>query len=62
MADYQEQMDGQLEQIRVALHQMPSEAQGLQPPGPEPRIAADNSNFQVIVEIEAKATTVERCS
>src|SRR4029079_9390772 len=60
MADYQEQMDEQLEQIRVALHQMASEAQGPQPPRPEPRSAADNSNVQVIVEIEAKATTVER--
>ena len=60
MADYQEQMDEQLEQIRVALHQMASEAQRLQPPRPEPRSAADNSNLQVIVEIEAKATTVER--
>ena len=30
------------------------------PPRPEPRSAADNSNLQVIVEIEAKATTVER--
>ena len=53
-------MAEQLEQIRVALHQMASEAQGLQPPRPEPRSAADNSNLQVIVEIEAKATTVER--
>jgi hypothetical protein len=60
MADYQEQMDEQLEQIRVALHQIASEAQGLQLPRPEPRSAADNSNVQVIVEIEAKATTVER--
>ena len=32
----------------------------LQPPRPEPRSAADNSNVQVIVEIEAKAATVER--
>ena len=60
MADHQEQMHEQLEQIRVALHQMASEAQGLQPLWPEPRSTADNSNVQVIVEIEAKATTVER--
>jgi hypothetical protein len=59
MADYQEQMDEQLEQIRVALHQM-GEAKGLQPPRPEPRSAADNNNVQVIIEIEAKAATVER--
>ena len=60
MSDHQEQMHEQLEQIRVALHQMSSEAQGPQPPRPEPRSAADNSNVQVIVEIEAKAATVER--
>ena len=60
MADHQEQMHEQLEQIRVALHRMASEAQGLQPPRPEPRSAADNTNVQAIVEIEAKATTVER--
>ena len=44
MADYQEQMDEQLEQIRVALHQMASDAQGLQAPRPEPRNDADNAN------------------
>jgi len=60
MADHQQQMDEQLEQVRVALHQMASDAQGLQPPRPEPRNAADNANVQVIVEIEAKAATVER--
>jgi hypothetical protein len=60
MSDHQEQMHEQLEQIRVALHQMASEAQEPQPPRPEPRSAADNSNVQVIVEIEAKAPTVER--
>ena len=60
MADYQQQMDEQLEQIRVALHQIASETQGLQPPRPEPWNAADNANVQVIVEIEAKAATVER--
>jgi hypothetical protein len=43
MSDHQEQMHEQLEQIRVALHQMASEAQGPQPPRPEPRSAADNS-------------------
>ncbi len=60
MSDHQEQMNEQLEQIRVALNQMASAAQGSQPPRPEPRSAADNSNVQVIVEIEAKAATVER--
>ena len=60
MADHQEQMHERLEQIRVALHQMASEGQGLQPLRPEPRRAADNSDVQVIVEIEAKAATVER--
>ena len=60
MPDHQEPLHEELEQIRVALHQMASEAQGLQPPRPEPRNAADNANVQVIVEIEAKAATVER--
>ena len=60
MSDHHEQMNEQLEQIRVALHQMSSEAQGPQPPRPEPRSAADNSNVQVTVDIEAKAATVER--
>ena len=60
MPDHQEPLHEELEQIRVALHQMASEAQGLQPLWPEPRSTADNSNVQVIVEIEAKATTVER--
>jgi len=60
MSDHQEQMHEQLEQIRVALHQMASEAQELQPQRPEPPSAADNSIVQAIVEIEAKATTVER--
>ena len=60
MPDHQEPLHEELEQIRVALHQMSSEAQGPQPPRPEPRSAADNSNLQVIVEIEAKAATVER--
>jgi hypothetical protein len=58
--DHQEQMDEQLEQIRVALHQMASDAQGLRPPRSEPRNAAESANAQVIVEIEAKAATVER--
>jgi hypothetical protein len=30
------------------------------PPRPQPRSAGDNSNVQVIVEIEAAAATVER--
>ena len=60
MADHQEQMHERLEQIRVALHQMASDAQGPEPPRPEPRSAAENSDVQVIVEIEAKAATVER--
>ena len=60
MSDHQEQMQEQLEQIRVALHQMASEAQGPQSSCPEPRSAADNSNVQVIVEVEANAATVER--
>ena len=60
MSDYQEQMQEQLEEIRVALQQMAPESRGPQPPPPEPRSAADNSNVQVIVEIETKAATVER--
>ena len=49
MSDHQKQMHEQLEQIRVALHQMAPEARGPQPH--EPRSAPDNSNVQVIVEI-----------
>jgi hypothetical protein len=60
MSDPQEQMHEKLEQIRVALHHMASEAQGPQPPRPEPRSAADNGNVQAIVEIEAKAATIKR--
>jgi hypothetical protein len=60
MSDHQEQMHEELEQIRVALHQMASEARGPQPARPEPPSAPDDRNVQVIVEIQAKAATVER--
>jgi hypothetical protein len=56
MSVHQEQMHEQLEQIRVALHQMASEARGAPSPGEPPT----DRNVQVIVEIEAKAATVER--
>jgi hypothetical protein len=58
MPDHQEPLHEELEQIRVALHQMASEARGSSPrsPGAPPT----DHNVQVIVEIEAKAATVER--
>jgi hypothetical protein len=60
MSDHQEQLHKELEQVRVALHQMASEARG-----PSPRAASQGApptdcNVQVIVEIEARAATVER--
>jgi hypothetical protein len=67
MSDHQEQLHEELEQIRVALDQMASEARQLasEAPGPGPRAPStgapptDRSN-QVIVEVEARAVTVER--
>ena len=60
MSDHHEQMNEQLEQIRVALHQMASEARGSSPRAPSPGTPPTDRNVQVIVEIEAKAATVER--
>jgi hypothetical protein len=67
MSDHQEQLHEELEQIRVALHQMASEAHQVAPeaPGSNPRAPSTGASptdrsVQVIVEIEAKAATVER--
>jgi hypothetical protein len=67
MSDHQEQRHEELEQIRVALDQMASEARqsAFETPGPDPRASSTgalptDSSFDVIVEIEAKAATVER--
>jgi hypothetical protein len=67
MSDHQEQLHEELEQIRVALDQMASEARQLASDAPGPSLCAPSTgapppdrNFQVIVEIEARALTVER--
>jgi len=60
MPDHQEPLHEELEQIRVALHQMASEARGSSPSAPNPGAPPTEPNFQVIVEIEAKAAAVER--
>jgi hypothetical protein len=60
MSDHQEQLHEELEQVRVALHQMASEARGCCPGTPSPRAPPTDRNVQVIVEIEARAATVER--
>jgi hypothetical protein len=62
MSDRQEQLHEELEQIRVALHQMASETHQIESetPGPGPRSPSTDRNIQVIVEIEARAVTVER--
>jgi hypothetical protein len=60
MSDHQEQLHEELEQIRVALHQMASEARGPSPRGKSSGAPPTDRNVQVIVEIEARAATVER--
>ena len=60
MPDHQEPLHEELEQIRVALHQMASEARGASPSPQAPEPPPTDRNVQVIVEIEAKAATVER--
>ena len=67
MPDHQEPLHEELEQIRVALHQMASEAHQVasEAPGPSPRAPSAGApptdrSVQVIVEIEARAVTVER--
>jgi hypothetical protein len=55
-----EQLHDELEQIRVALHQMASLAPGPSPRAPSTGAAPSDRNVQVIVEIEARAVTVER--
>ena len=62
MSYHQELLHEELEQIRVALQQMASEAHQMAPkaPGPSPRAPSTDRSVQVIVEIEARAVTVER--
>jgi hypothetical protein len=67
MSDHQEQLHEELEQDRVALDQMASEARQLASGarGPSPRAPSTGApptdrNIQVIVEIEARSVTVER--
>jgi len=69
MSDHQEQLHEELEHIRVALDQMASDARLLASEAQEPRPRAPSTgpapsdrNIQVIVEIEARAVTVERLS
>ena len=59
MSDHQEQLHEELEQVRVALHQMASEARGCSPGTPSPRAPPTDRNVQVIVEIEARAATLD---
>jgi len=60
MPDHREPLHEELEQVRVALHQMTSEARGCSPGTPSPRAPPTDRDIQVIVEIEARAATVER--
>jgi hypothetical protein len=67
VSDDQEQLHEELEQIRVAFYQIASEAHQIasQSPGPSLRAPSTEApptdrNVQVIVEIEARAVTVER--
>jgi hypothetical protein len=60
MSDHQEQLHKELEQVRVALHQMASEARGPGPRTPSSEAPPTDYDVQVIVEIEARAATVER--
>ena len=69
MSDHRNELHEELEQIRVALDQMASEARQLPPKarGPSPRAQNTGApptdrSIQVIVEIEARAVTVERLS
>ena len=60
MPDHQEPLHEELEQIRVALHQMASEARGSSPRAPSPGTPPTDRNVQVIVEIETKAGSAKR--
>ena len=60
MPDHQEPLHQELEQIRVALHNMASEARGSSPRAPTPEAPPTDRHVHVIVEIEANAATVER--
>jgi len=60
MSNHREQLHEELEQVRIALHQMASEARGSSPRAPSPGAPPTDRNVQVIVEIEASVATVER--
>ncbi len=67
MSDGQEQLREELEQIRIALDQMASEARQSASDAPGPSLCAPRTgapppggDIQVIVEIEAGASIVER--
>jgi hypothetical protein len=60
MSDHQEQLHEELEQVRVALHQMASAARGPSPRAPSAVAPPTDYNVHVVVEIEARAATVER--
>ena len=62
MTDHREQLHEKLEQIRVALRQMASEAHEItsSPRVPSTEAPPTDRNAQVIVEIEARTVTVER--
>ena len=55
MSDHQEPLHEELEQIRVALDQMASEARGDSRHAP-----STDRSIQITVEIQARAVTVER--
>jgi hypothetical protein len=60
MSDHRGQLHEELEQVRIALHQMASEAREPSPRTPSLVAPPTDCNVQVIVEIEARAATVER--
>ena len=61
MPDHQEPLHEELDRnLGRELHQMASEARGSSPRAPSPGTPPTDRNVQVIVEIEAKAATVER--
>ena len=60
MSDHREQLHEELEHVRVALHQMASEAREHSSHRPGPGAPPADRNVQVIVEIEPSVATVER--
>jgi hypothetical protein len=56
-----EQLHEELEQVRVALYRMASQACGPSRSTPSPGAAPTDYNVHVIVEIEARTATVGGC-